>query len=464
MLNEIDAKSCPAPCKERIQQAFHILIASRTALASSSQTPGWPGCPWPPPQPAPSAATVSVPTTEIASGKLLAPKTTTGPIGINMRRTSGLGVAGGQDCRVNASIDPRSFPNQFGKQACLAYSLPAFTSQSGHGKPSFLMSPFQQSIPKRHDFISDEPIVGPAPLEIGTWRYQKTHGLDVEPCQLQPPGLVEGGFSADWSAGCVLEGLNSHSFCLPPIHCLLSFHVRMNPIKFDGLRMSNVLMITTATRQRDSASIVKYHDFKSSHSPIWAKPQQSRQPRMAPNSQAFYLFGRDFTAKGTAKGVHPRVPSMAALGLAPPVWVKAPTAIAGVRDEALIAHPGFNPHPLFQKLFEIHRPRLHSDHLPRPTSSAPLTISSGTTSSQRLDHSSTGNCWLGNLPDLGRKLCSNIWLARGYFASAEKLPQPATLLVGPLIEWSGTKEVNYRCDWTRRQHRRCCRRVRSRVK
>src|SRR2546421_474630 len=41
--------------------------------------------------PAASAEAVSPPATEKASGKLLAPQTATGPMGIRMRRTSGLG-------------------------------------------------------------------------------------------------------------------------------------------------------------------------------------------------------------------------------------------------------------------------------------------------------------------------------------------------------------------------------------
>ena len=70
----------------------HCSMAAWAARASSSHTPGCPGCPFTTTgQPAPKAATVSVPTTEMAKGKLLAPKTTTGPMGESMRRTSGLG-------------------------------------------------------------------------------------------------------------------------------------------------------------------------------------------------------------------------------------------------------------------------------------------------------------------------------------------------------------------------------------
>ena len=43
-------------------------------------------------QPAASAEAVSPPAVEKASGKLLAPKTATGPMGTSMRRTSGRGI------------------------------------------------------------------------------------------------------------------------------------------------------------------------------------------------------------------------------------------------------------------------------------------------------------------------------------------------------------------------------------
>ena len=56
-------------------------------------------------QPAASALAVSPPAVEKASGKLLAPKTATGPMGTSMRRTSGrgIGLASGSGVSMIAS-------------------------------------------------------------------------------------------------------------------------------------------------------------------------------------------------------------------------------------------------------------------------------------------------------------------------------------------------------------------------
>ena len=55
--------------------------------------------------PAASALAVSPPAVEKASGKLLAPKTATGPMGTSMRRTSGrgIGLASGSGVSMIAS-------------------------------------------------------------------------------------------------------------------------------------------------------------------------------------------------------------------------------------------------------------------------------------------------------------------------------------------------------------------------
>ena len=84
----------PLPCRREKQPAGRPTLASaaRTARPSISQVPGCAG--WAlttTGQPAASAQIVSVPTTEMAKGKLLAPKTTMGPMGSITRRTSGLG-------------------------------------------------------------------------------------------------------------------------------------------------------------------------------------------------------------------------------------------------------------------------------------------------------------------------------------------------------------------------------------
>ncbi len=66
--------------------------ASRMARPTSSLVPGWAGCALTITGfPAAKEEAVSPPATEKASGKLLAPKTTTGPRGCNIERISGLG-------------------------------------------------------------------------------------------------------------------------------------------------------------------------------------------------------------------------------------------------------------------------------------------------------------------------------------------------------------------------------------
>lgn len=67
--------------------------ARHTAVAASSEVPGWPLCALTTTGfPVARAEAVSPPATEKARGKLLEPNTTTGPSGISIRRKSGFGV------------------------------------------------------------------------------------------------------------------------------------------------------------------------------------------------------------------------------------------------------------------------------------------------------------------------------------------------------------------------------------
>ena len=70
-----------------------LSTAARTSRATTALVPGCDGWPFTTTgQPAASAEAVSPPAVLNASGKLLAPKTATGPIGTSMRRTSGRGI------------------------------------------------------------------------------------------------------------------------------------------------------------------------------------------------------------------------------------------------------------------------------------------------------------------------------------------------------------------------------------
>ncbi len=84
--------SCDGPVTNENTPAGNprSMVARAVARATSSPTPGCAGCPRTATgQPAASAAAVSPPATEKASGKLLAPKIATGPTGILRRRRSG---------------------------------------------------------------------------------------------------------------------------------------------------------------------------------------------------------------------------------------------------------------------------------------------------------------------------------------------------------------------------------------
>ncbi len=90
--------------------------ASRTAASiaapASALVPGCAG--WPRTstgQPAASAAAVSPPATENASGKLLAPNTATGPTGMRRRRRSGRG-SGLRSGRAGSSLTPSQSPER----------------------------------------------------------------------------------------------------------------------------------------------------------------------------------------------------------------------------------------------------------------------------------------------------------------------------------------------------------------
>ena len=87
-------------------------IASTITWATISHVPGCPGCALTiTGQRAANAAIVSVPATEIASGKLLAPNTATGPTPTSIARTSGLGSgcrAGRRDRSAPAATSRRA--------------------------------------------------------------------------------------------------------------------------------------------------------------------------------------------------------------------------------------------------------------------------------------------------------------------------------------------------------------------
>ena len=98
----------PAPCSiEKTPSCMpHAATARRTARATSSEVPGWPRCAFTSTGfPVAKALAVSPPATEKASGKLLEPKTMTGPSGTSIRRRSqrGSGWRSGNATSIRAS-------------------------------------------------------------------------------------------------------------------------------------------------------------------------------------------------------------------------------------------------------------------------------------------------------------------------------------------------------------------------
>src|SRR3954451_339496 len=83
-----------APCRREKTPAGRLeeATARAIAVATISEVPGWAGCAFTITGfPDANAEIVSPPATEKARGKLLAPKTATGPIGKRVRRRSGRG-------------------------------------------------------------------------------------------------------------------------------------------------------------------------------------------------------------------------------------------------------------------------------------------------------------------------------------------------------------------------------------
>ena len=101
----------PSPCSSENTPSGKLQVATAAwiALPTSSEVPGW--APWAltiTGQPAASADAVSPPPTENASGKLLAPNTTTGPRPILRKRRSGRGGvrSGSAESRVAPAQRP----------------------------------------------------------------------------------------------------------------------------------------------------------------------------------------------------------------------------------------------------------------------------------------------------------------------------------------------------------------------
>ena len=115
----------PAPCsiENTPPGSPQAPTARQTAVATSSAVPGWPLCALTiTGLPVASADAVSPPATENARGKLLEPKTTTGPSGTSIRRRSGLGTG----WRLGAAWSIRA-STQEPSRATWANSLSWFT-------------------------------------------------------------------------------------------------------------------------------------------------------------------------------------------------------------------------------------------------------------------------------------------------------------------------------------------------
>jgi hypothetical protein len=107
-------------------------------------------------QPAASAEAVSPPATEKASGKLLAPKTTTGPSGRNIERTSGFGT--GWRCGsalIDPGIDPAPSPISIGKHPELIAGATNLTLNARHWQAALGHRPGSQRLGDRLDASGD---------------------------------------------------------------------------------------------------------------------------------------------------------------------------------------------------------------------------------------------------------------------------------------------------------------------
>ena len=100
--------------------------------------------------PAASALAVSPPAVEKASGKLLAPKTATGPMGTSMRRTSGrgIGLASGS-ARVDDRLDVVAGVDDGGEGLELARRALELAAQAPLGQPGLGPGDGDDLVPRR---------------------------------------------------------------------------------------------------------------------------------------------------------------------------------------------------------------------------------------------------------------------------------------------------------------------------
>ena len=106
-------------------------------------------------QPAASADAVSPPQTENANGKLLAPKTTTGPRAIEHPAKIRLGRRSRCVGSVDRRINPRAFAHQVGEHLQLIARSRPLARQPGARQRRLLLCAFQQCIAKIHDLRGD---------------------------------------------------------------------------------------------------------------------------------------------------------------------------------------------------------------------------------------------------------------------------------------------------------------------
>jgi len=107
-------------------------------------------------QPAAKAASGSPPATENASGKLLAPKTTTTPSGWKYTPQVGGGAgAFGREARCQSLRRPRSLANRLGKETKLPAGPRAFARSRARGSAGLLVTALQPEHRRAPRFRSD---------------------------------------------------------------------------------------------------------------------------------------------------------------------------------------------------------------------------------------------------------------------------------------------------------------------
>lgn len=114
-------------------------------------------------QPAASAAAVSPPAVENASGKLLAPNTATGP---TLPRLAQIGARQRlpiRQRRIDTGSQTVAAPQYAGKQPHLAAGAPAFTAQPGHGQRRLPAGKGQKLVVQRIQLIGNG-IQKPGPM------------------------------------------------------------------------------------------------------------------------------------------------------------------------------------------------------------------------------------------------------------------------------------------------------------